>query len=59
MWYLTTVSGYTVCIVSVLWVLSVSVVVVPEIIVCLKRVVQARGNGAISDIVSLAVTHKR
>jgi hypothetical protein len=58
MWYLTAVSGYSVCIVSVLWVLPMSMVVVPEIIVCLKRVEQARGNGAISGIVSVAVAHK-
>jgi hypothetical protein len=33
MWYLITVSGYTVCIVAVLWALVMSVVVVPEIMV--------------------------
>jgi len=41
-----------------LWVLSMRVVVVPEIIESLKGVEKARGNGAVSDVVSLAVAHK-
>jgi len=41
-----------------LWVLSMLVVVVPEITHCLKQVEKAGGNGAVRDVVSLAVAHK-